>query len=204
MTELELGDVPFQNVVITDVTGHSPAHELQAAAFRHVKQGGGYIQIPHDSTPVNEFFNPHLFPMIYPTLFPYGIGGFENCQRRISLSMKQHVKHLGNLANKRFQEHYSFLFTAFNILQRCSVLLHTSLKVRKSNFNDIADGFASVSPETIHIVSERISQGDLLTANLVVRAIAKRGRYESCFPFFIKTSILAIRWTCRLAVATSA
>ena len=43
--------------------------------------------------------------------------------------------------------------------------MHTSLKVHKSNFNDIAAGFASVSPETIHIVTERISQGDLLTAN---------------------------------------
>jgi len=163
--EVNHDELPFQNVVVTDVSAHSPTHELRAAALHHVKQGGGYIQIPHDPTPVNEFFNPHLFPMIYPTLFPYGIGGFEDRQRRVPLSMKRHVKHLGNLADKRFQEHYSFLFTAFNILQRRSVLLHTSLKVRKSSFNDIAAGFASVSPEAIHIVTERISRGDLLTAN---------------------------------------
>ncbi|KAF8875201.1 hypothetical protein CPB84DRAFT_1817803 [Gymnopilus junonius] len=50
----------FQNVVITDV------------------DGGGYIEVGHDPVPVNEFFNPTMFPMIYPTLFPYGIGGFEN------------------------------------------------------------------------------------------------------------------------------
>ncbi|KDR77058.1 hypothetical protein GALMADRAFT_225194 [Galerina marginata CBS 339.88] len=85
-----LGDLPFQNVVITDATGLSPAHELRAAALRHVRQGGGYIQIPHDPTPVNEFFNPHLFPMIYPTLFPYGIGGFEDRRRRVPLTMKRH------------------------------------------------------------------------------------------------------------------
>jgi hypothetical protein len=161
----DLNGLPFQNVVVTDATGHLPPHELRAAALRHVKQGGGYIQIPHDPTPVNEFFNPQLFPMTYPTLFPYGIGGFEDRQRRIPLSLKRHVKHLGNLADKRFQEHYSFLFTAFNILQRRSVLLHTSLKVRKSSFNDITAGFATVSPETIHIVTERISRGDLLTSN---------------------------------------
>jgi len=67
-------EIPFQNVVITDIDGHVPPHELRAAALRHVKQGGGYIQIPHDPTPVNEFCNPSLFPMIYPTLFPYGKG----------------------------------------------------------------------------------------------------------------------------------
>ena len=27
---------------------------------------------------MNEFCNPDLFPMMYPTLFPYGLGGFEN------------------------------------------------------------------------------------------------------------------------------
>ena len=40
----------------------------------------------------------------------------------------------------------------FNILQRQSVLLHTSLEVHKSNFENVVRG---VSPETIpsHIVT---------------------------------------------------
>ncbi|TDL13848.1 hypothetical protein BD410DRAFT_817262 [Rickenella mellea] len=83
-------DIAFENVVITDVDGLAPANELRAAAVRHVKRkGGGYIQIPHDPEPVNEFFNPSLFPKIYPTLFPYGIGGFENHKRSVRLSMKR-------------------------------------------------------------------------------------------------------------------
>ena len=145
--------------------GHAPSNELRAAAFRHIKKGGGYIQIPHDATPVNEFFNPNLFPMIYPTLFPYGLGGFEDRTRKTTLSMKRHVKHLFSLSDRRFQEHYSFLFTAFNILQRREILLHTSLKVCKSNFSEVAQQFASVSPETIHIITERMSHGDSTTAN---------------------------------------
>ena len=145
-----LNDIPFQNVVITNVDGHAPSHELRAAALRHVKQGGGYIQIPHEPTPVNEFCNPSLFPMIYPTLFPYGIGGFEDKTQKNPISMKRHVKHLCSLSDRRFQEHYSFMFTAFNILQRRAVLLHTSLKARKANFNSIASDFASVSPPRNH------------------------------------------------------
>lgn len=103
--------------------------------------------------------------MIYPTLFPYGKGGFEDQLQRVPISMKRHVKHLCGLSDRRFQEHYSFLFTAFNILQRRSVLLHTSLRVRKTSFNSVAASFASISPETVHIVTERISRGDLVTAN---------------------------------------
>jgi hypothetical protein len=85
---VQTNDVPFQNVIITDVDGQAPSHELRAAALRHIKQGGGYIQIPHDPTPVNEFCNPSLFPMIYPTLFPYGVGGFEDKSCLVPISMK--------------------------------------------------------------------------------------------------------------------
>ncbi|KAG1727351.1 uncharacterized protein EDB91DRAFT_1061156 [Suillus paluster] len=108
----------FESVVVTDINGHVSANELRAAAVHHIKNNGGaYVQIPHDPEPVNEFFQPELFPMIYPTLFPYGLGGFEDHLHSECLSIKRHVKHLFNLADRRFQEHYSFLFMAFNILQ---------------------------------------------------------------------------------------
>jgi len=162
----ENADTLFQNVVITDVDAHAPSNELRAAAIRHVKKkGGGYLEIPHDPVPVNEFCNPHLFPMIYPTLFPYGLGGFEDRKRQSKLSMKRQVKHFFSLADNRFQEHYSFLFTAFNILQRREVLLRSSLKVSKSNFDKVAGDFASVSLNAVHVVSERVARGDFATAN---------------------------------------
>ena len=103
--------------------------------------------------------------MIYPTLFPYGIGGFENIQRTTWVSMKWHVKHLFNLADRHFQEHYSFLFTVFNILQRRQLLLHSSLKVKQWNFGSVACSFVSVSPEAVHRVTEHVARGDWTTSN---------------------------------------
>ncbi|KAJ7214549.1 hypothetical protein GGX14DRAFT_360250 [Mycena pura] len=90
----EASEFPWQNVVITDVDGNASSNELRSAAFRHVKRGGGYISIPHDPSPVNEFMNPNLFPLIYPTLFPYGIGGFQNEDKETPLSIQRHI-HLG-------------------------------------------------------------------------------------------------------------
>jgi len=159
-------DIHFDNVVITDVDAHAPAHELRAAAVRHVKKkGGAYLQIPHDPEPVNEFNNPYLLPMCYPTLFPYGIGGFEDEHRTVTLSFKAQAKHFFLLHDPRFQEHFSFMFTIFNMLQRRSLLLHTSLKVKRASFPFIANQFASVSPEAVHCVSERVSRGDSVTCN---------------------------------------
>jgi hypothetical protein len=124
------------------------------------KKGGGYIQIPHDREPANEFKQDgNLLPMIYPTLFPYGIGGPEDVKRPAVVSLKRHVKHLLSLTDQRFQEHPSFLFTAFNILQRREMLLQTSLKVKKANFSSVASQFASLSPDVIEKVAERAANG---------------------------------------------
>src|SRR3984957_4650754 len=154
-------ECPWQNVVISNIDSSAPSNELRAAAMRHVKMGGGYLQIPREPSPVNEFDNPNLFPLMYPTLFPYGIGGFDDRKRAVKLSMKRHVKHLLHLSDRRFQEHPTFIFLAFNILQRRTMLLQTKLKTEKTNFNWMAEQFASVSAETIHVVAEKTRKGEL-------------------------------------------
>ncbi|KAJ7677861.1 hypothetical protein DFH06DRAFT_909528, partial [Mycena polygramma] len=86
--------IPFESVVVADVNGDAPSHELRSAALEHMKKkGSNYIELPHDPNPANEFNNPHLFPMMYPTLFPYGIGGPEDSRRPTKLSFKRHIKH---------------------------------------------------------------------------------------------------------------
>ncbi|KAJ7776489.1 hypothetical protein DFH07DRAFT_689505, partial [Mycena maculata] len=87
--------IPFQNIVITDIDCHASSNELRAAALRHVqKSGGGYIQIPHDRKPENEYRqDSFLFPLMYPTLFPYGIGGPNDSRRTVPLSLRHHIKH---------------------------------------------------------------------------------------------------------------
>lgn len=148
----------FESVVITDVEGNAPPDKLRAAALRHFKRGGGYVEMQHDYLPENEFFNPVLFPKAYPTLFPYGVGGFEDRDRPVALSMKHHVKHLLNLGDVRFQEHYSFMFTAFNVLQRRAVLLHTSLKIKRESYRKVSAELATVSADAILRVCQKLEE----------------------------------------------
>lgn len=160
-TEASVGQNQFESVVITDVDAHTPPAQLRAAAIRHVKtKGKPFVQISHGSRPVNEFFNVNLFPMLYPTLFPYGCGGFEDGKRQKRISLKEHVKWLFSLRDRRFQTHYSFLFTVFNILQRRSLLLHSSLKVRKASFSRFARDFSSVSSAAIGEVLAQVESGE--------------------------------------------
>jgi len=156
--------VQFESVLITDIDANSPSYKLKAAALQHAKRGGSFIQIPHDPNPVNEFSNPAMFPMLYPTLFPYGIGGFENRCRFIPIGFENHVKHMLALNDKRFQEHYSFMFVAFNVIQRRKLLLHTSLRVNRKNFSDWAQKFVNVSVDTMQELAERSSNGSQPTA----------------------------------------
>lgn len=156
----------FESVVIADVDAHTPANQLRAAAVRHAKtKGKSFVQVTHGAHPVNEFVNVEMFPSLYPTLFPYGCGGFEDHSRQKRISMKEHAKALFSWHDKRFQTHNSFLFTVFNILQRRALLLGCTLKVKKASFSRFAESFSSVSSDAVRDVLERIEKGDGTTAH---------------------------------------
>ena len=145
-----INDTIFNSIVVTGLNNDATVNQMRAAAINHMKaKGGGFLQIPHADKPANEFYNPDLLPLTYPTLFPYGVGGFKDLQRTSSLSFKRQVKHFFSLADHQFQEHHSFLFTVFNILQRQAILLHTGLKVKHSSFDHFAEEFLGISSKGI-------------------------------------------------------
>ncbi|KAM5533947.1 hypothetical protein V8D89_012372 [Ganoderma adspersum] len=96
-------EAEFLKVVVTDVDGWAPTHELYAAAVQHVKEkGGAYVEIPHGPRPVNEFCNPSLFPHMYPCLFPYGLGRFEDDHHPSALAFQPHLSIFFNIARSCF------------------------------------------------------------------------------------------------------
>ena len=148
------------------VQGSATSNKLRAAAFCHMKmKGKGYIQVACESQAINEFNNPAMLPMCYPTLFPYDIGGSDDRDRPNPISLKRQAHHFFSTRDQRFQLHYSFMFIVFNIMQHRESLLRTSLKTKKANFPRVAAQFAELSAEAIHVVTERVSRGDLKTVH---------------------------------------
>ncbi|KZV95352.1 hypothetical protein EXIGLDRAFT_610679 [Exidia glandulosa HHB12029] len=74
--------------------------------------------------------------------------------------MKRQVKHFLNLRDRRFQEHPTFSFTAFNLIQRRSILLQAKLKVDKASFQTVADDIAATSWDAIQAICDRASKGE--------------------------------------------
>jgi hypothetical protein len=66
--------------------------------------------IPRGSAPTNEYNNPTLLLGLYPTLFPYGTGAFEDASRPVKISFKKQIQYLLSYHDRRFEEHHSFIF----------------------------------------------------------------------------------------------
>lgn len=159
-------DIPtfLENVGITNLDmNHVSLNAMKAATLKHLKGGGGYLTIQHGSQPVSEYDNADLFPLLYSTLFPYGTGGFHK-GRESKLSFESLGKHYLNLHDRRFQEHYSFMFIFFNMIQRQIASQQTNLCASWSDFNTIASDLVNVSDKAIQAVLDHLSKGDSMSA----------------------------------------
>ncbi|KAJ3522430.1 hypothetical protein NMY22_g11894 [Coprinellus aureogranulatus] len=155
-------DIVYNSTVIADVNCNATSQELRAAAMAHMKRyERPYLEIPHGRQPEKEFYNADLLPNIYPCLFPYGVGGFENSRKSTPLSFARQIRRVFSLADRRFQEHYSFLFTVFNILQKRNILYQTDCKVRRTNFEQCSLRFSQVSEAAVHRVTEKVMRSGL-------------------------------------------
>ncbi|KIO18009.1 hypothetical protein M407DRAFT_43899, partial [Tulasnella calospora MUT 4182] len=98
---------------------------------------------------------------MFPHIFPFGVGGFENKERRVPLNMHAHVKHLLNLDNTLPQTDNSFSFVAMNILQRRATSKSARFKVKSASYDRAAELLSSVEASACDSVIERskVSRG---------------------------------------------
>ncbi len=107
---------------------------------------------------ISEYNNPDLLPGMFPTLYPYGIGGFEDPSRQVKLSFQQQAQYYFNIPDRVFRYHYSFIFVAFNMWQRRQAHLHTSFTVKQSNFDTVARQLVQVSADTLMKLSKSLEK----------------------------------------------
>ncbi|KAI6094666.1 hypothetical protein EDD17DRAFT_1421022, partial [Pisolithus thermaeus] len=114
--------------------------------------------VHHGAHPISEYNNPDLFPGMFPTLFPFGIGGFEVKSRPTALSFQLQAHHSLTLSDCSFRYHQFYVFVVWNLLQRCLAHIHTSLSCRKSNFQHVAHKITQLSPEILECVASHLER----------------------------------------------
>ena len=142
-----------------------PIHQSLASGLQNLKRDANTpdLIISHGNDAIPEYNNPTLFPGMFPSLFPYGLGGFDDNTREVPISFQKHVEYLLDLANRRFRYHRSFLFVALNIHQQYTVYLHTWLTVLKSRFDHVAPKLVMISAERLQQVANHIEKDGKIT-----------------------------------------
>ncbi|KAE8230322.1 hypothetical protein CF326_g4682 [Tilletia indica] len=116
------------------------------------------LVIKHGSTFIREYDNPALFPGMFPTLFPWGIGGFES-KRQVPLSLNRQGSHLLDLADPAFRRHLSFVFVLCNIKQRRAIHLGSRLACKGRDFDSVSKTINSIEPSMVKDISKHLIDG---------------------------------------------
>ncbi|KAG2124010.1 hypothetical protein DEU56DRAFT_744956, partial [Suillus clintonianus] len=140
-----------------------PGRAFTASALRNLlpadsSTGEPDLVIPRSSKPVDEYHNPDLVPGMFPTLYPFGIGGFDDNSRVTSLGFQNQANYNFDLADRSFRYHRSYMFVILNIFQRRTAHLHTHFTVRRSHFETLARRLTSVSPHTLTRLADQLQK----------------------------------------------
>ncbi|KAJ6608879.1 hypothetical protein B0H10DRAFT_1955095 [Mycena sp. CBHHK59/15] len=105
-------------------------------ALRQLKAGGSFIKSSTTAETLSTHHNPTVYGMLWPTLYPYGVGMFDDpiCLRKElgfkPIMLKSHVRHYLQLADCRFQTHLTFPFAMHNIqmIRKSSFQSHLAVR----------------------------------------------------------------------------
>jgi len=160
---VDSGPCPF---VVNGITGEKlntmGPTALAAKAVKHLKEDDGKIlAIGHAEKPESMYDNPQLYPMMFPWLFPYGLGGIGCVSDETSeMSDMMHKRKLLMYHDKRFQMDPHFPLIAFNQEQIKKCITGGYLLTERRNFDDIAERLMNLDMSVLEDLSKRLERGD--------------------------------------------
>jgi hypothetical protein len=134
-----------------------------SSALKNLIPGASKSQMPdlvihRSSTAVPEYNNPDLVPGMFPTLFPLGLGGFDDAARITKLNFGAQANAFLDVPDRCFKYHHSYIFVVLNIIQRRAARLQTHFTVRRSKFNVVAKRLAAVSPNVLQSLADHLER----------------------------------------------
>lgn len=125
--------------------------------------------------------NPNHLLGTFPTLFPYGRGGFET-KRTTDVPYEKHSRWAMKYHDKRFRKDLHFPFQIFGVIQKREVCRKTDLQIKKKDYARTSDILATLKPQDLIKASSEESRRVRHTNPAVralrenVRAVRKRVR----------------------------
>ena len=154
----EEGQCPF---IVHGVTSEDletkTTEQLKAVALRHFNSNGKILAVDGSSKTESIYRNPHLYPQMFPWLFPYGYGGVGTVSNR---SEQAHIRHLLMYHDKRFQTDPCFPLVCFSHRLVKSSTTAGFLLAEKSKFEEIAERLISLDMDVLKSLSERLAAGE--------------------------------------------
>lgn len=130
-----------------------------ALAVRHFDQGHAALAYGHESSPETMYHNARLFPGMFPWLYPYGRGGFENHYIDKKLDRADHIRLNLMYHDRRFQTDRCFPFIVFNHEQIRASSQGGFLLTHRKNFALVAERLVSLDREALDSLIERSKDG---------------------------------------------
>ena len=175
------GAVDIQGTDITDQ--ELMAHALANAA--NTKSSEEFA-IRHGSAFVNEYArtdssgqrtdggpsDPNHLLGCFPTLFPYGRGGFET-NRPINVPYECHARWAMQYSDKRFRKDLQFAFQVFGVCQKREVCRSAVLQMKKSTFARHRNLLATLTPNDLTKASQEETR-KVPFSNPAVRALRQQ------------------------------
>jgi hypothetical protein len=160
---VESGPCPFVvNGVIGEQLESLTLEAMIAKAAKHLREDeGGVLAISHDDKPQSIYHNPQLYPMMFPCLFPYGLGGIGGFNSdALNISDMMHKRRLLMYHDKRFQMDAYFRLVAFNNEQIKKSTTGGYLLTERCNFDDVADRLMNIDTGVLEDLSKHLTRGE--------------------------------------------
>lgn len=103
--------------------------------------------------------NPLYFTGTFPTLFPYGVGGYLE-PRRSAMSIEKWAKVLVRHYNRAFATHHAFTGLVFDVICRARASISRRFLVRQSNWALTEKALQSLSKADLLECRAQIENGD--------------------------------------------
>lgn len=113
--------------------------------------------------------NPNHLLGSFPTLFPYGMGGFET-NRPITVTYETHAKWAMLYADKRFRKDPQFPFQIFGICQKREVCRSSVLQMKRPQFTQKINLISTLKPQDLIKASQEETH-KVRFSNPVVQAL---------------------------------